>query len=501
MSEAQVHPAPRRWLWLAVVLHLVLGGIYIAVIPLWGGAPDEPIHYSRIKYEGEFGKFALVTNPRLWGEPLAVYCFTADPSGAAAHGPLYYATGVPVFRLTRGLTVQQQMYVLRCLSLLYGAAMIPLAWWILSMVFPRDPSLVVSGTYVVLLHPHRLLMSAVIYNDIATGAGMFLFLALLLRASRDEGTARDWFWAGCAFGLAFLAKRVALVAIPGTLVALALQQQRTGLTNVAMLKRCGLWVAGGLLVCGWWVFRDWRLYGVLFPTEPGFGHDSWLQAYERFGDRFGWAVRYSLRGLWLSIWSQVGWVPWQDGPGWITVQGKLLYGLFGVGSLLSVVGFVGGYRSRWRGLGVFQRDSLTVFAVVFAGMVYGAVHWVIRFSFHNNEETGKHAISLFVCLVALMAATWRWLLGPRRAAWAVWVGVGLMLWYNAAALTWLEVELIPRWAPPTPALARERVRDLPSGVAPGMWHRYRVPGAVQRGGYVEPPSEPQKPLPHRSQLP
>ncbi len=246
MSEEALRPAPRRWLAAAVALHFVLGGIYVAVLPLWGGAPDEPIHYSRIKYEGEFGKFALITNPRLWGEPLAVYCFTADPVGAAAHGPLYYATGVPIFRLTRGLTVQQQLYALRCLSLLYGAAMIPLAWWILGMLFPKDPGLVVAGTYVVLLHPHRLLMSAVVYNDIATGATMFLFLGLLLRAARDEGPAKAWFWAGCAFGLAFLAKRVALVAIPGTVVALLLQQRRVGLSRAEAAQRLALWAVGGV---------------------------------------------------------------------------------------------------------------------------------------------------------------------------------------------------------------------------------------------------------------
>lgn len=497
MSEVQVQAAPRRWLWVAVALHFVIGGIYAATLPLWGGVPDEPIHYSRIKYEGEFGKFALVTNPRLWGEPLSVYCFTADPVGAAAHGPLYYVTGVPIFRLTRGLTVEQQLYVLRCLSLLYGAAMIPLAWWILGMIFPRDPGLVVAGTFVVLLHPHRLLMSAVVYNDIATGATMFLYLGLLLRAIRDEGTARDWFWAGCALGLAFLAKRVALVAIPASLVALALQQQRVKLPNVEAAKRFALWSAGAVLICGWWVWHDYRLYGVLFPTEPGFGDASWMEAYFGWGDRFWWGLRYCLRGLWLSIWSQVGWVPWEDAPGWIVVQGKLLYGLYGGGTILTVVGYFGGYRSRWRGLTIQQRDGLTVFVVVVLGMVYGAVHWVMRYSFHNNEETGKHAISLFVCLVALMAAAWRWLLGPRRAPIGLWVGVALMAWFNLTALTWLKVELIPRWAPPTPALAHERVKDLPSGVAPGMWHRYRVPGAVQRGGYVEPPSEPQPPLEHR----
>lgn len=155
-----------------------------------------------------------------------------------------------------------------------------------------------------------------------------------------------------------------------------------------------------------------------------------------------------------------------------------------------MAGFFAGLRGRWRGLGADARDALVAFFVIALGMIYGALHWVMLYSFHNNEETGKHAIAIFVCLTALIAAAWRQFLGPRRAVGAMAVGVGLMLAFNLASVISLTTYWIPNYAPPTPALAARRVKDLPSGKAPGIWHRYRVPGVEQEGGYVPRPTSP-----------
>lgn len=477
----------RRWLWIGLALHFVLGGTYLAVLPLWGGVPDEPIHYSTIKYDAEFLRQPRITNPRPWGEPLSVYCFTADPVGAGGHGPLYYWSAVPLFELTRGLTVQQQLYVLRGWTLLFSALMIPFGWLLLRRLFPDDPGLVAAGTLTIALVPHRLMLSAVVYNDIACATASFGYLWLLLKASDDDGTTRDWCYAGLALGLAFLGKRVALVMIPGSVVALWLQQRRVGLPWQAALRNLGAWVGGAILVGGWWVLRDYRIYGELFPTEPGFEeqYQSWLTQWFALPHQlFWWKTRMIFWGLWVSLWSQDGWVP-RDNP-----LGLGLYLLCGLGTLVAVCGYFGGLKRRWRGLSAPTRDFLTASFVMTLGMAYGAWHWVMQYSFHNHGETGKHAQAILVCLVALALAGWRWLLGPRRAVWAACVGVFLLLAFNAAAITHLERDLIPRWAPPTPALAHRRVKDLPSGRAPGIWHRYRVPGVEQEGGSVPRPSMP-----------
>ncbi|NUQ00212.1 MAG: glycosyltransferase family 39 protein [Armatimonadetes bacterium] len=473
---------------MALALHFALGGVYLAILPLWGAVPDEPLHYSTIKYDAEFVSQPTITDPRPWAEPLAVYCFTADPVGAGGHGPLYYWSSVPLFWLTRSLTVEQQLYVLRAWTLLLSALMIPLGWLVLRRLFPADPELVAAGTLLIAVWPHRLLMSAVIYNDIACATATFYYLWLLLRAAGDEGRPHHWFWAGAALGLAFLAKRVALVTFPGSLVLALLQARRRGDGRRVVLTHLALWALGFAVVGGWWLLRDYQLYGALFPTEPGFEarHASWLeQWYALPRATFWWKIRYILRGLWLSLWSQVGWVP-LDVAGWRPVA-LTLYSLFGLGTLLTVLGYLGGLKSRWGGLSAETRDALTGAVVMALGMAYGALHWVMQYSFHNNEETGKHAQAILVCLVALAAAACRWLFG-RRAGGAMRLAVMVMLVFNLAAIVRLQTFLIPTYRPRTPALAHERVRDLPSGAAPGIWHRYRVPGVTQRGGLVDMPT-------------
>ncbi len=252
---------PRRWLWLAVAVHFLLGGVYLGILPLWGAVPDEPLHYSCIKYDAELLRQPTITDPRPWGEPLAVYCFTADPCGTGGHGPLYYWLSVPLFRLTRGLTVLQQLYVLRLWTLLLSSLMIPLAWAMLRRLFGAEPELVVAGTFLVALVPHRLMLSAVVYNDIACATGTFAYLWLLQRAAGDEGDRRGWFLAGCALGLAFLGKRVALVTVPGTLVAWYLQRRRLDWTAGRAWLALGAWALGFALVGGWWIARErgWSL--------------------------------------------------------------------------------------------------------------------------------------------------------------------------------------------------------------------------------------------------
>lgn len=477
----------RRGLAAALVAHAVLAGTYLAILPLWGAVPDEPLHYSRIKYEAEFHRWPRITDPRPWGEPLAVYCLTADPAGTSQHGPLYYTPAVPLYQLTSGLSLKVQLYLLRGWSLLLGALMVLLAWLALRELFD-DGRLVAAGTMLVALLPHRLLMSAVIYNDIACGAATTLYLLWLIRAGKGglSGAFSAWFVAGCGLGLAYLAKRVVLVTVPGSLVLIWLWHRRSGRPRDDLARAVGAWLLGFLLIGGWWIALDARRYGELLPMEPGLGRATWLELFAALpAGEIARLTGFALRGLWLSIWSQVGWVPLDAGAGW-TVVAWLLYGAFALATVAVPLGLVRGWR-REPGQ---ERDLQLCFVVMLAGMVYGALHWVLLSGFHGNEETGKHAIALIVPLVALAAWAWRALLGERRAAAALWLGAGLFLLFNLASVARLTTYLIPTHAPPDPPQATARVRDLPSGAAPGLWHRYRVPGVVQQGGYIAPPGPP-----------
>ncbi|MCC7495566.1 MAG: glycosyltransferase family 39 protein [Fimbriimonadaceae bacterium] len=490
VSEQPVPVAPRRgWLVAALLMHFSLGGYYLARLPLWGAVPDEPLHYSTIKYDAEFLRQPVITNPRPWAEPLAVYCFTADPVGAGGHGPLYYWTCVPVFWLTRGLTVAAQQLVLRGWTLLLSSLLLWFAWRGLQLACRDDLRPVGPALLVIACWPHRLMLSAVIYNDIAVATMGALAVWLLWRAAPLAGR-RPWLLAGAAFGLAFLGKRSGLVLLPGCLLLPWLWPRQEGRRWRAACRQNGAWLLGAALVGGWWLWRDLWIYGRLFPTEPGFEehYTNALWLWFAHPEIFWFKVRLALPGLWLSLWSQVGWVP-LDVAAWRPIA-LALYGSLAVASGLTVVGLVGACCSRRRRLTGEPRALLGSAAVMVLGMVYGALHWVVQYSLHNHQETGKHALVVLLPLLLLVVTAGRWLAGPDRVAPLLVALAVLLLSFNVASIVRLEGYLIPTWRPPTPNLAGERVRDLPSGVAPGIWHRYRVPGTIQRGGAVPPPPAP-----------
>ncbi|MCD6360462.1 MAG: hypothetical protein J7M38_06295, partial [Armatimonadetes bacterium] len=189
----------RRWLWGLMAAHMALATVYVIVLPLWGAVPDEPLHYSHVKYVSEFWRIPLIQNPF---RDLREYYFTADPAGTAQYGVPYYWPLAVIFRLTRWMTVTAQQYVLRAVSVLMGLVVVWLAWRTFELVFARHPRYVAPATALVTFWPHRLEFSAVIYNDV--GAVFYTSLAIfaLIRAFMADRPDHAWFWAGLATGLA-----------------------------------------------------------------------------------------------------------------------------------------------------------------------------------------------------------------------------------------------------------------------------------------------------------
>ena len=101
-------PAAARWM-LPVVLatHLALAACYALLLPLWGAVPDEPLHYSHVKYVAEKWRLPVIQDP--FRRDLKEYYFVADPAGAAQHGPAFYWPEAVIYKLTEGLTIYPQV--------------------------------------------------------------------------------------------------------------------------------------------------------------------------------------------------------------------------------------------------------------------------------------------------------------------------------------------------------------------------------------------------------
>lgn len=448
-------PAPRRRAdWALVVplaAHLVFAVLYALMLPLWGAVPDEPLHYSDIKYVAENWRLPVISDPF---RDLKEYYFVADPAGAAQHGPTYYWSAAVLYRLTESCSLTQQQYLLRLYSVLLGLLTVYFTYRALELLFAPDRSLLLPGTLLVALMPHRLLMSAVLYADAMAILASTAALYAIIWCVRGDRDWRGWLLAGLVFGFDLLTKTSAIVLLPGLLLTALLLRRERLWTTQQLAGYAAAFALGAMALSGWWLVRSLRLYGALFPTEPmppGYG---WLDIV--FDPVFPRLLWLAIRGYWLSIWSQVGWLP--------PAATRPLYGILLAGTALTAAGLVAGLWGRYRGLPARQWALLVGFAASGLTIFYAGLQRTLLVSFHSNEQTGKHAQTVLVAFVALAAASWRQLLGARRVVWVVTAAAGLMLVFNLASVYHLQTDLIPRFAPTPPPLADTPVRDLPRTV-------------------------------------
>jgi 4-amino-4-deoxy-L-arabinose transferase-like glycosyltransferase len=456
--------APRWTLAVPLVLHGLLAGIYLFLLPLWGSVPDEPLHYSHMRYVAHHWRLPLISAPF---RDLQEYYFIDDPAGTAAHGPVYYWPGAVLYTLTQGMSLHDQQYVIRAYSFVLGLLMVYTAWRAFALLFAGDPWVVFAATVLTTVMPHRLMISSVIYLDSMAALTSTVSLWALVAAvySAPQRGWRPWLWAGAALGLAVLTKQTGLVLVPGALVAWGCCWRETRVALRTAATWLGAATLGALTVCGWWYVRNGVVYGQIMPMEPRNEQQTWLDVL--LTGQSAWYLWFVTRGFWLSLWSQVGWLP----PAAV----KPMYGtLLGVTAVL-LVGIVAGSRQGYRGLPPQALCLLSSFGVTVATTWVAALQWVVMFP-HNNEETGKHAQAILVALVALAAAGWRYLLGPRRVAPLLLAGAGLMLVFNGLSIYHLATDLIPRYARPDPPLASWKVKDLPTRGVPGVQYGPDIPG-------------------------
>lgn len=459
---------PGWWMLPALLgLHAGLAAFYAFLLPLWGAVPDEPIHYSHVKYVAENWRLPVINDPF---RDLKEYYFAADPAGAAQHGPTYYWSAALLYRLTVDLTLRQQQWVLRLYSVLLGGLTVWVAWGCFRLLFPDEQWTAFTATLLLTLMPHRLLISAVIYADVMAALTSALAIWGIIRATLRDDARSHWALAGLLLGAAMLTKTSAVLIVPLAVVVLIVRWRQGAQSLTGATVRLGIYLGATLLVSGWWLLRSLRLYGELFPTEPkppGFG---WLDVI--FDPLFPRVLWMATRGYWLSLWSQVGWLPdWAATP---------IYGVLLAATAVTLYALVAGARGRYRGCSDRHMALLGGFAVMGLAMYYAALQRTILVSFHSNEQTGKHGQTVLVAFIALAVAGWRHLVTSRRVPAVLAVGAMLMVVFNGLSIYNLQTNLIPRFAPDDPMwgtenLAGWKVKDLPTRGIPWVKERPDTP--------------------------
>jgi hypothetical protein len=298
-----------RSLWLAWLLCISHGLLFVITTPLWEGW-DEAFHYSYIQILAEdesfpvYGqsivsreiarsfdyaplsyasnlnvgqnhtKFAdywnlpiaerLRRQQELRAIPVAEAKMLPDPlnryrSYEAHHGPLYYLLSVSAYRAFSSSNVPARATALRLFSLLLGSITIFLAFAITRYV-SREPRHLIVVPLLLALLPLLYPTIGRISND---SLGVTLFSALVwsvLRYFARSCKVRDAFLIGAILASGLLTKAYFLAAIPAMIMIFAAAFW-AGRERSRLALHCCL--IGGLvvLIAGWWFARNYSLYG------------------------------------------------------------------------------------------------------------------------------------------------------------------------------------------------------------------------------------------------
>ncbi|HLY65044.1 MAG TPA: hypothetical protein VKU60_05880, partial [Chloroflexota bacterium] len=189
---------------LIVLLYLVLALAYARATPAWQ-APDEPAHFNYVRELAETGDLPVL-EPGAYPASVVPLAPSARPTDISAfqyeahQPPLFYALAALAYKLNPSL------FAVRALSVLFGALLLPVAFWCSRLSVPQCPWLWLAASAFVAFIPVQLFDAGSAEND--TLGELITSLLLLVYLALVSGWSSRWRWAmvGGLAGLAVLTK-------------------------------------------------------------------------------------------------------------------------------------------------------------------------------------------------------------------------------------------------------------------------------------------------------
>ncbi len=213
-----------------ILLFLVLirGLIFISAFPPWL-APDEPAHFEAIRIIGQLGRvpteevyqqtpmlpdmLSLFDKFSIWQESLRTPTITPDtapqllPPFASYYPPvsqgsviaagsyplIYHRLLAPISAFTKSFELDQQVYILRLVSLLLMLITITTNWYFARTVFPDKTDYAIATTAFIIFLPTQFHINTAINTDVAATFAVSLFFLLLANVFLHQ---RWWLWPG-----------------------------------------------------------------------------------------------------------------------------------------------------------------------------------------------------------------------------------------------------------------------------------------------------------------
>ncbi|HXV42279.1 MAG TPA: glycosyltransferase family 39 protein, partial [Anaerolineae bacterium] len=210
--------------YIILTVYLLAGVLFATLTPDWQ-APDEPAHYNYVRYlarQSGFPELIKRCYDQAYLDQLTSRRFPAELSLESVcyefhQPPLYYLLATPVFLLSDG-----SLLALRLLSVMLGAGVVILAFFISRMIFPNRAAIAYGTMAFVAFVPMHAAMLASFNNDALAElilAALLLLLTWRLLAGSQSTTLNDVILGGL-LGLGLITKTTVYIAIP--LIAVAL---------------------------------------------------------------------------------------------------------------------------------------------------------------------------------------------------------------------------------------------------------------------------------------
>jgi len=430
-------------------LFVVLGLIYNVTVPLFE-APDEHDHveYADWLADGkglphlvaDRGEVGEIWQPPLYYALVGALIAPIDRVDLATVAPLsedwlaglsrvaHYHTSTETFPYWGAALA---VHVARIASTVMGLITILATYAIARRLIPRYA---LPAAALVALNPQFIFMSAAVNNDnlviALCSVALWILVKLIYEAGEEKGGGRQAAWFG-VLGLVWGA--AGLTKLTGLTLGLPI-----GLTLLYLAWRGRSWrpllvggaVAGGamLLVCGWWFWRNWQLYG-----DPL----AWSEMLAVTGalvrpELLPWLETLSYAGfLRFSYWAAFGYGV--SAPGAFHAMTSAIMALGVAGWALIAA------RRPWRGVTSARFTLLILFVWSLTVFIF-LLRWMRQIDATNQGRLLFPAIAALGVLLAVGLAA----LDGRRLWLAKAVTVALGCW--AAAMPLLVI--IPAYAQP-----------------------------------------------------
>lgn len=440
--EATLPGAAPRWALGAILAaYIVLTSLLIIFVPI-NAAPDEAAHVQYVQHLALRGQFPVfVPN----GAPTPGYEFHQPP--------LYYALCVPLWHMT-GVGVQ--FYMCRVVSLMCGALTLVLLWHAVVALFPRDPQLPVIATGFAALWPLHQGVGASASN----GALACLICAAIYygmaRAATREWKLTDSILLGALVGCGLLTATSTLIMLfiaagaAWHFVARDRRQEQVGLSPVyAMATVVGI----AMLVGGWWLARNQKLYGD--PLAMGIFNQAFSKTSPGPAAFFaeGIAVKTYLYAecsiLFCAFWGLFGgpntaidmlfsgrnpFVPFNVRPGTWPALG--LGAICALATLIAAVGLLRFLRNR------DAQSNATCMALVWWSLGFALVGLsFLQFQMHYFQAQARYFHPALLPMALAFALGWKYALGNSGQGRVLWLASGLF----AATLVGLTLWNVLGW--------------------------------------------------------